>query len=285
MTFFDHRNGGAQRHAHILGDEGDGAPADSKKKHHDNLIIIAVSIAGLILTYLIYRSRSSASATTTTGSASTGTVAGSSGSSTTATDPTAEAGVSSLTTALQQESAQEQSDNSANQSAISGLQAMIQNLGAELTSLEATPAPTVSEGGSPGGTTGSTGSTPPPVSDVGLFGGTPIVGGSLGQQSSAAMPYDVGQEVIGGNPYTDFAFPAGTSLQQIATDLYSSWGPNGPFPNATPQAALAQVQAIDPTGSDTLAVPLYGGEPVISGAPVAAAAVRQPAASPNVKAA
>jgi hypothetical protein len=259
---------GTEHHAHLLGKEGTGDPG-GKKKHHDNLIIIAVSIAGLILTYLIYRSRSSTAAATTatTGTTSTGTVAGSSGSSTNAVDPTAEAGVTSLQTALQQEAAQEQSDTQTNASAISGLQTMINNLGAELTTLEAIPPPTVGEGG--GGTTtvnpgGTEQSAPPPT---GLFGGTPIASiGNPGAYQGDASSYVAGFESIGGNPYTDYTLPSTNSEAQNAALLY---GPGA--------GGLSTFEQYDPTGASTVAIPVYAGEPVVNTAPVQSTA--------NVKAA
>jgi hypothetical protein len=94
-----------------------------KQKHHTQLILVAVGIAGVIVTWLIYRSRSSTSsttATTTTPTNTTGTVAGASGSG---SDPYADALAGQ------------------NQQAISGLSQLITSLQSEVSTMQASPAP------------------------------------------------------------------------------------------------------------------------------------------------
>jgi hypothetical protein len=113
-----------------------GTPADkAKKQHKDNLIIIVVSIVGVIVTFLIYRANkanaSAASGTTSALPQTSGNVAGSS----TGSDQYADSMVEQLG---QQETA--------NASALAGLQTLIGNLGNEITQLQSGPGPTTNPG-------------------------------------------------------------------------------------------------------------------------------------------
>jgi hypothetical protein len=107
-----------------------GSPADkAKKQHRDNMLLIAVAVVGVIVTFLIYRSNkaAAASAGTTNPVSTTGTVAGSSGS---ASDPYTQSMVESLG---QQETA--------NASALQGLGTLLGNLQTEVSGLGSGPGP------------------------------------------------------------------------------------------------------------------------------------------------
>lgn len=107
-----------------------GSPADkAKKQHRDNMLLIAVAVVGVIVTFLIYRSNkaAAASAGTLNPVPTSGTVAGSSGSS---SDPYADSMVESLG---QQETA--------NASALSGLGTLLGNLQTEIAGLGSGPGP------------------------------------------------------------------------------------------------------------------------------------------------
>jgi hypothetical protein len=76
--------------------------------------------------------------------------------------------------------------------------------------------------------------------------------GTFGNQTAAAAPYATNQTIVGGNPYTQFAFPTGTTQQTIANDLYGN-APSG----------LGTLQQYDPAGSTSFKLPVYPGEPVV----------------------
>lgn len=97
--------------------------------------------------------------------------------------------------------------------------------------------------------------TPLPVAagagqDASGSGVLPI--GSIGQQTAAAAPYALENDIINGQPYTKFAFPQGTSPQTIAQDLYGS-APSG----------LQTLMFYDPSGGPDFELASYPGEPAV----------------------
>jgi hypothetical protein len=133
-----HHGASGHEAAHGAADEHKGPPgkpdaADpAKAKKRREYLIIAATIVGVILTFILYeRSKNTSSTSATTPAAgTTGTVAGQ------ATDPNAEAGVQGLAQAFNALTAQDSANQAANQSAQAGLQSLLGSLGAEVTSLQ-----------------------------------------------------------------------------------------------------------------------------------------------------
>ena len=228
--------------------KGPAPDPDGKKKHKDNLIIIGVSFGLLILTYLIYKGKSTAAATTTNTSPGTnGYMAGGG----TGTDPAAQQAVSSLGSNFTQFGQQYKSDQAAQTSAMQGFATMLTNLGNEITAIQATPAsnppqstlttqpmiPATSLAGtSPSGlgVTGSPGGGTGPGVSTGANSASSIGGvfgqlfGSVGTSPAAASAYELGSIAgPGGGQYDVFDFPTGTSPAAQASALYGSGAPAG----------------------------------------------------------
>lgn len=112
------------------------APADDdKKKHKDNMIIIIISLVGLVLTYLIFKSKGSTAATTNTSPPVSGTVAGGGVGS----DPAAQQAISGLGSQFTAFGQQYQTNQTAQANAMQGFSTMLANLGDKVTALEAVP--------------------------------------------------------------------------------------------------------------------------------------------------
>ncbi len=182
---------------------------------------VALGAGGIVVTIALYvRSRNAASTSSST--TGTGTTA-----STTEIPTTADTTDSDVYNGLE--------------SQILGLQQATLALGTTpATSTGAAPAPT--------------GLTVPPLQLGGAptAGGTEYAGNTFGVQTPAAAPYDTGQEVVGGNPYTNFAFPGGTTVATMSEDL---------FPGGNGGGVMSEY---DPSGATTFELPVYPNEPVVS---------------------
>jgi hypothetical protein len=218
-------------------DAAPGSPADAKKKQHrDNMVIIAVGIAGLIVTFLFYRSNKAAQAAATTASSSTlpvtsGSVVGSGGAG---GDPYADQMVGQL-------QAQEQ----ANGQATAGLGQLLQTLTAEVSTLQPGQ-------GTPSGTTPA--AAPSALPWIGPQSMPNVVqafnstnSGQFEQIGSENNGVYSGEEVAGGIPL----FAGG------GTAFFQNFGlPGGPSPSYT-----------GPVYAPTADQPYVGYTGAISGAP------------------
>lgn len=173
------------------------AKKDAKKKHRDNMILIGVAIVGVILTFLIYRSRqsSSTSTTATTSPPVSGTVAGGTGG-----DPYTQQALGSITNALGQQT-----------SALQGISSLLTTLQSEVgQNVQASPPPSSSPA--------PVAAAPPATPGYGYINlpgiGQSVILGYLGQGSYT------GYEVGGGAPVY-FGNAAGVSqgsAQETAGD-------------------------------------------------------------------
>lgn len=205
------------------GRPGEAGAADpkGKRQHRDNLVLIAVAIAGVILTYLVYRSRAASSSTTGTATsalpATTGTVTNA-GATSAYGDQYLQALGQQITDTQQTQFAalaQSQSD------AMAGFQAYLQNLANEISSL----------GSGPGATSPPSSQTtsPPPNSP------------------SSQAPTASGAQLLGfTNPATPVA-AIGGQLVDTVTGRPAFYGPGGQPGSGSPFAGA--ISWVEPGGA------------------------------------
>ena len=191
---------------------GTEGPKDGKKDQHRQMVLVGAAVAGVVLTYLLYRAQKKTAATgtttVTTPTNTTGTVSGDS------VDPNAEAAVGQLGQDLN-------TYNQSNQSAIAGLQALISSLGAEITQMQASPSPSPSP--SPAPPTTATPALPAGYNGwkqvVGPDGQVlDVVGGYNGSSQYSGFEVGNGAPVYAQNPGGQFTLGLpSSSLQPGAT--------------------------------------------------------------------
>jgi hypothetical protein len=174
-----------------------GSPADQKKKQHrDNLVIIAVGIVGVIVTYLFYRSNKAAQAAATGTTSATSTLPSTSGE---VVGSGAGGGGGYADQMAQQLAAQE----TANGQAISGLGTLLQTLSGEVADLQP------GQGSTTTGSPASAGSVLPyigPSSMPNIIQPGQYTSSQFEQVGTETNGVYSGEEVAGGVPLFGSAF-------------------------------------------------------------------------------